>query len=82
MSRSLTEAQWNNYSKKADDRRQKQLQAAFEKGVQARKDGIPQHENPMISSGWRMAWAEGWVHQDEKEWKQQSMGFTDPTGVR
>jgi len=66
MSRSLTEAQWNNYSKKADDRRQKQLQAAFDKGFEARKAGVPKHENPMVSISWRAMWNSGWTRADEK----------------
>jgi len=69
MSRSLTQAQWSKYSKSCEDRRQKQLQACFDKGAQAYKDGVPQHENPLISNAWRAMWARGWQHAAAKDSK-------------
>ena len=56
----------DQFRKREDDRRQKQLQAAFNKGVQARKDGALESDNPMVSFAWRAAWAEGWAHQNKK----------------
>ena len=67
MSRSLTQGQWDKYSKRVDDRRQKQLQACFEAGVLARREGRPMDKNPYSSHGWRLMFERGWQHQDAKE---------------
>jgi hypothetical protein len=56
----------DKFRKREDDRRQKQLQAAFNKGVQARKDGAARMDNPMLSFAWRASWFQGWDHADRQ----------------
>jgi hypothetical protein len=69
----------DQFRKREEDRRQKQLQAAFEKGVLARIRGETRERNPMISKAWVAAWDRGWIHQDKK---QLELSKIDGPGAR
>jgi hypothetical protein len=65
MTRSLTQAQWQKYSRRCDDRRSKQLQACFEAGRLARREGLTLEKNPFQSHAWRAMWQRGWQTEGE-----------------
>jgi len=60
VSRSLTHAQWEKYSKRCEDRRQKMLQNCFDAGRLARREGHTIEKNPFSSHAWREMWRRGW----------------------
>lgn len=73
---SLTQKQWDRYAAQTESRRRVQLQACYEKGKAAQREGVAFLDNSEISHAWRSAWSQGWLKARADE-----LSKTDPVST-